>query len=452
MFRSIGKKEETIFALAYYRHSRAKAQEQSVPIQRERARKFAKENGMEIIHEEADPGHSGLLADRPGFQRLLNEWIQNPNSPRAKYLLINDVTRFGRFQKADESAYYSFICELHGVKIIYLEDGIPTESQSLMFDLQTAIRRFQAADFSRQQSAKVKKGACEVVKAGFFAGGRPAFGLGRQLYGIDREPKQLLQKGEHKSISDERVKPIPLNDETTDAVRMIFDLYVNQWKTIPEIVAHINSLGTPTAMGLKWKTNGVLRTLRNPAYIGNNIYNKNSNYLKTGRKKNLKNEWVIRTDAFPAIIDEVIFSKAQERLYWSNSKNYMQGAFAIHKAKKMLTDDLKELLLKNKFDENKVAGLVSRFPVTFGVSFLSNKSVSSWCFLISVDQRKHDSIIGIGVNKDNTSIEHVFLFPTREFGLGNYLIISEGDPIYNACRIPTDALEDRFVSVAAAIN
>jgi DNA invertase Pin-like site-specific DNA recombinase len=451
MLRSLEKKEEINLALAYYRHSRPKAQEQSVPIQRERARKFAQENRMEIIHEEADEGHSGLLADRPGFRRLFDEWIGIPTAPKVKYLLINDVTRFGRFQKTDEAAYYSFICDKAGVQIIYLEDGIPTENQSLMFDLQTVIRRFQAADFSRQQSAKVKKGACEVVKEGFFAGGRPAFGLGRQLYSIDRNPKQLLQKGEHKSISNERVKPIPLNDETTEAVKTIFHLYVNEWKNIQEIAEHINSLGVPTAMGLEWKPGGVLRTLRNPAYIGKNIYNKNSNYLKTGRKKNSEDDWVVRDEAFPAIIDRELFFKAQERLYWSNPRNYRQGALAIHKVRKFLADDLKELFLKNGIDKAKVSALVYRFPLTFGVSFYHGAQTQNWCFLISEAQRAHDFIIGIGVNKETEEIDKVFLLPTRDFGLGNFMIFSQTDNIYSLLHVPSTEVENRLMSLVPLV-
>jgi DNA invertase Pin-like site-specific DNA recombinase len=55
-------------AVAYYRHSAEDKQENSVAIQREHAEKFAAKHNIEIIHEEADEGVSGLIANRPGFQ------------------------------------------------------------------------------------------------------------------------------------------------------------------------------------------------------------------------------------------------------------------------------------------------------------------------------------------------------------------------------------------------
>ena len=80
-------------AIAYYRHSAEDKQENSVPIQREHAEKFAREFGIEIIHEEADEGKTGLLASRPGFERLFNEWVLNDDAPSFDYVLVYDVSR-----------------------------------------------------------------------------------------------------------------------------------------------------------------------------------------------------------------------------------------------------------------------------------------------------------------------------------------------------------------------
>jgi hypothetical protein len=48
-------------AVAYYRHSAQDRQENSIPLQKEQVCEWAEKNGVEIIHEFADAGKSGLL-------------------------------------------------------------------------------------------------------------------------------------------------------------------------------------------------------------------------------------------------------------------------------------------------------------------------------------------------------------------------------------------------------
>ena len=45
--------------IAYYRHSAQDRQENSIPIQQDQVREWAREHGVEIIQEFADHGRSG---------------------------------------------------------------------------------------------------------------------------------------------------------------------------------------------------------------------------------------------------------------------------------------------------------------------------------------------------------------------------------------------------------
>lgn len=64
-------------AVAYYRHSARDRQENSVTIQQELVHKWAKENGVEIIHEFADRGKSGLTAEgRDAFNDMMENWVK----------------------------------------------------------------------------------------------------------------------------------------------------------------------------------------------------------------------------------------------------------------------------------------------------------------------------------------------------------------------------------------
>src|SRR5665213_193006 len=101
-------------AVAYYRHSGEDKQENSVPIQREHAQRFVRENNIELIHEEADEGKTGLTSDRPAFKRLLTNWVENPNAPHFDYVLVLDVSRWGRYQDMNEPAALQYSCTQHG--------------------------------------------------------------------------------------------------------------------------------------------------------------------------------------------------------------------------------------------------------------------------------------------------------------------------------------------------
>ena len=63
-------------AVAYYRHSAQDRQENSIPIQQDQVRQWAKEHGVEIIHEFCDAGKSGLNSEgRPAFTEMVDERI-----------------------------------------------------------------------------------------------------------------------------------------------------------------------------------------------------------------------------------------------------------------------------------------------------------------------------------------------------------------------------------------
>jgi len=60
-------------AVAYYRHSPQDRQENSIPIQQDQVRAWAKENGVEIIREFCDAGRSGLNSEgRPAFTEMMD--------------------------------------------------------------------------------------------------------------------------------------------------------------------------------------------------------------------------------------------------------------------------------------------------------------------------------------------------------------------------------------------
>src|SRR5258708_37003598 len=79
---------------------------------------YAVRQRFEIVRTYADHGKSGLrIAGRESLQQLLND-VQ-AGSAGFKAILVYDVSRWGRFQDADESGYYEDICRRAGISLAY---------------------------------------------------------------------------------------------------------------------------------------------------------------------------------------------------------------------------------------------------------------------------------------------------------------------------------------------
>lgn len=434
-------------AVAYYRHSAEDKQENSVPIQREHAQKFAEQYDIEIIHEEADEGKTGLLANRPGFEQLFNDWILNLNAPQFDYVLVYDVSRWGRFQDQDEAAYYEFRCKQRGKKVIYVSRGFPKEEQQLISHLQTSIERYMATEYSRQLSEKVFYGYMKVSEQGYSAGGTACYGMTRQLLDVNKKPIRILQKGEHKQIANERVTFIPRNDETTTVVKKMFELVVRKWNTPREVADAINSIGIPSANGNEWNREKVVRVLTNETYIGTRIYNKTWGRLKQKTRPNPRNEWIVHPDAFPATVETELFREAQEHLYWLMPWKWKRGIYTINKVKKFIQAEIKKLLTQQGFSEQQTEDIVENLPIVFGVNFY-RESIPHWCFLIEETIRNYDFVIAVSLAIDQRDpIDRFFLIPTNDFTMTNFIIFAEDESCYSIYRVKEQQIEEKILSL-----
>ena len=103
-----------------------------------------------------------------------------PNRPADfETILVYDVSRWGRFQDADESAYYEYICKRAGIRRPYCaeqfeNDGCPVST------IVKGVKRAMAGEYSRELSAKVFA-ASAAHRVGFPQGGPPGYGLRRML-------------------------------------------------------------------------------------------------------------------------------------------------------------------------------------------------------------------------------------------------------------------------------
>ena len=108
-----------ISAAAYVRT--ATENQDSASNQMDAIRKYAKCRGMQIVKEYSDEGKSGVnIQDRESLAQMIRDVKSGQINFSA--ILLYDVSRWGRFQVADESAYYEYICRRAGVSVHYCDE------------------------------------------------------------------------------------------------------------------------------------------------------------------------------------------------------------------------------------------------------------------------------------------------------------------------------------------
>jgi len=424
----------TCIAWAYYRFSAEDKQENSILIQNDQAHLFANRHNIKITLEIEDEGKSGVSANRPGFERLFRDYVLNPDISKPDYILVYDVSRWGRFQDPDEAAYWTMLCKQQGIQVVYVDDGFPQENQMLTASLQTQIKRFAAADYSRTLSTKVFNGSAKVTEQGYSAGGAASYGLTRVLLNENKEFERVLKPGEHKVIANQRVTFAPANDEKTITVKRIFDeLTINQRH--PKTIAHLlNGMDTLTAISKQWDASRVIKVLSNERYAGTLIYNKTWKRLKQPQRRNPTSEWIRRENAFEGIVTKEQFEHAQEQLYWLLPSRHRYGVRRIRAAEHQFKEFLQENITKKLHDDDSFK-LLHEFPVSFGLTFY-RKEQAKQCFRITESRRRCKEVLCLGLdmfNKDKVDV--IYRLPMEQFGIGDYVIINENDPKFSVMKI-----------------
>jgi len=279
---------------------------------------YAARRGFTIVRTYADEGRSGLRLEGRG---ALKNLIGDVRGRGADYsaILVYDVRRWGRFQDADESAYYEYICKEAGIVVHYCAEQFDNDG-SLASTIIKNMKRAMAGEYSRELSTKVFRGQCYLVSLGFRQGGPSGYGLRRQLIDEEGNTKSLLKPGEYKGLQTDRVLLTlgPINE--IEVVQRIFRLFVLQLKHEAEIAALLNGEGIRNEFGRPWTRGTIHQILTNEKYIGNNVYNRVSFKLKQRRVVNPPDMWVRRDDAFEAVIESDFFFVARRIIEQRNRR------------------------------------------------------------------------------------------------------------------------------------
>ena len=299
----------TIRAVQYVRMS-TEHQQYSTQNQAEVISQYAASHGMEIVRSYADLGKSGLtLRQREGLRQLLKD-VESGAADFAA-ILVYDISRWGRFQDADESAYYEYVCKRAKVSVHYCAE-IFTNDGSISSIILKTLKRAMAGEYSRELSAKVFAGKSRLVELGFRQGGSAGHGLRRMLLDQTGSPKGLLRPGDRKSLFTDRVILVPGPPEEIQVVREIYERLVVEQQSPSAIVKVLNTRGVANEYRRPWTLKMIQTILTNPKYIGVNLSNRTSNKLRKKLVRNPPEMWVRRENAFTAIVDGELFQQAQK--------------------------------------------------------------------------------------------------------------------------------------------
>src|SRR5258708_10090940 len=204
--------------------------------QSETITEYAQQHDMEIVRTYNDAAKSGLTI-RPALRQLIAD--VEGGSADYSVILVYDVSRWGRFQDSDESAYYEYRCRRANIAVHYcaepfMNDGTPYAA------LVKTIKRMMAAEYSRELSVKVFAGQSRLTELGFRQGGVAGCGLRRLLVDSTGKPKGILKRGEEKSIATDRVVLTPGPKEEIEIVNEIFRLYAIERLSTAAIADRLN--------------------------------------------------------------------------------------------------------------------------------------------------------------------------------------------------------------------
>jgi len=297
-----------IRAAEYVRMS-TEHQQYSTENQGDKIREYAAHRGIEIVATYADEGKSGLRIDgRQALQRLIRD-VQD-GSADFRIILVYDVSRWGRFQDADESAYYEYICRRAGIQVAYCAEQFENDG-SPVSTIVKGVKRAMAGEYSRELSAKVFAGQCRLIELGFRQGGPAGYGLRRTLVDQQGSLKAELARGEHKSLQTDRVILMPGPDEEVQTVNQVYRWFIDDGLVESEIAGRLNGMRMRTDLGREWTRATVHEVLTNEKYVGNNVYNRVSFKLKKLRVVNTPDMWIRKERAFEGIVPPDIFYTAQ---------------------------------------------------------------------------------------------------------------------------------------------
>lgn len=296
-------------AVAYVRMS-SDQQELSIGTQLQAIERYAEQQNLEIVRVYEDAAKSGLqIGNRLGMKELLRDVMDEPRT--FDVVLVNDVSRWGRFQDSDAAAYYEYTCRLHGAEVVYVSEPFGHHLDP-MTALLKAMKRTMAAEYARELGVKCRDGQDRAVQLGFQMGSLPCIGFRRLAVSKEGETR-LLQRKQRKSMQSERIQWVHGPQEELDLVRRIFRLYVTPGASIPTVVSILQAEGVRTPLGGVYTQSIIHALLRCEAFAGHFVWGRER--YKAGKLER-KRAAVRAPSTLEPVVEAALWKEAQDKLWF----------------------------------------------------------------------------------------------------------------------------------------
>ena len=273
---------------------------------------FCAAEGLDLVEVYSDAGLSGLtLKRRPGLLALIAEAHRSERHFDA--VVVYDVSRWGRFQDVDESAYHEQELRNLGVRILYCAEAFSNDD-SMGSTILKAVRRAMAAEYSRDLARKITNGARRAAARGFRCGGTAGYGYRRAIFDPAGKFVSLAQFGEWKALSSHHTKLVLGPPEEAEAVRRVFALYAAGEHNLNEIAEQMIAEGRPPPQPGGWWRLRIRAIVSNEKYVGTVVWGKTTAPFATRLQHRPPATWTSVPHAHPAIVSKALFERAQRRL------------------------------------------------------------------------------------------------------------------------------------------
>ena len=274
-------------AVVYARFSSENQRDESIDAQVRAIKEYCEKNNIQIIKVFADRAKSATSANRPEFQEMI-KFCEN-DTAGISMVIVHKLDRFSR-DKYD-SAMYKQKLKVKGIRVVSVLENLDNSPESVILE---SVIEGMAQYYSANLAREVAKGQKENALKALHNGGDAPLG-----YDVAFD------------------KTYVINEEEAQAVKIIFDMYINGY-SYSNIIDKLNDLGYKTKRGNKFGKNSLHGILSNEKYTGVYVFNKTQrkgvNGKRNGHKQKSDDEIIKVEGGMPQIIDKVVFLQAQEMM------------------------------------------------------------------------------------------------------------------------------------------
>ena len=274
-------------AVVYARFSSDNQRDESIDAQLRAINEYADKNNIKIVNQFIDRAKSATSDKRPEFQNMIK--FCEADTTGISMVIVHKLDRFSR-DKYD-SAMYKQKLKVKGIRVVSVLENLDNSPESLILE---SVIEGMAQYYSANLAREVAKGQRENGLRAMHNGGDAPLG-----YDVTNDKRYAINK------------------EEAQAVKIIFDMYVNGY-SYSNIIDKLNDLGYKTKRGNKFGKNSLYGILSNEKYTGVYVFNKTQrkgvNGKRNGHKQKSEEEIIKVEGGMPQIIGKDIFIQAQEMM------------------------------------------------------------------------------------------------------------------------------------------